>query len=162
MKIKTNGLAIVLVVLFLGGIFASDIAGVWKTESSKVVDVIKIGSSIGEGDPKDIKGSFSFLDITNNFDIPISKLEQAFEIKNVEDINSFKCKDLESYYGESNDKEVGTNSVRFFVALYKGIDFEVNEETYLPEAAVKILKDEGVLSEEQLEYIEKHTVILDS
>lgn len=172
MKINSTALAIILVILFFGGIFASNIAGLWKTESSKVVDKIKTDTSIErgnpndvkgpieQGDPNDIKGSFSFLDISNNFDISVNEIEKAFDIKNVSDINSFKCKDLESYYGETIDKEIGTNSVRLFIALYKNIKFEIKEETYLPEIAVKILKEKATLSSEQSEYIETHTVIL--
>lgn len=158
MKIKSGTLAIVLVVLVFGGIFASDIAGLWKTESSKTAGVIEEGSSAGKKDPEDIKGSFSFLDISNNYDIPVSVLEKAFQIKNVESIEAFKAKDLEIYYGENIDKEIGTSSIRLFVALYKGIEFEITEEIYLPEAAVKILKEKADIGKENLEYIEKNTV----
>lgn len=158
MKIKSGTLAIVLVVLVFGGIFASDIAGLWKTEASKTAGIIEEGSSAGEKDPEDIKGSFSFLDISNNYDIPVSELEKAFQIKNVESIESFKAKDLETYYGENIDKEIGTSSIRLFVALYKGIEFEITEEIYLPEAAVEILKEKGDIGKENLEYIERNTV----
>jgi hypothetical protein len=158
MKIKSGTLAIVLVVLFFGGIFSSDIVGLWKTESSKIAGTIENGSSIGEKDPEDIKGSFSFLDISNNYDIPVSVLEKAFQIKDVESIESFKAKDLELYYGENIEKEIGTSSIRLFVAFYKGIEFEITEEIYLPEAAVKILKEKGDIGKEKLEYIEKNTV----
>lgn len=158
MRIKSGGLAIVLVVVVFGGIFASDIAGLWKTESSKTAGIIENGSSAGEKDPEDIKGSFSFLDISNNYDIPVSELEKAFQIKGVESIESFKAKDLEIYYGENIDKEIGTSSLRLFVALYKGIEFEITEEIYLPEEAVKILRERGNIGKEKLEYIEKNTV----
>lgn len=158
MKLKTSGLAIIIVVLYFGAIFLSSLAGFWKTESSKNAGLIEIGNSIGQKDPKDIKGSFSFNDINSNFGISAEELGKAFEIKNVESIGAFKCKDLESYYGEDIDKEIGTNSIRYFVALYKGIEFELTEETYLPEEAVNMLKEKGNLTKESLDYIEKHTV----
>jgi len=158
MRIKSGVLSIVLVVVVFGGIFASDIAGLWKTESSKTAGTIENGSSAGEKDPEDIKGSFSFLDISNNYDIPVSELEKAFQIKDVESIESFKAKDLEIYYGENIDNEIGTSSIRLFVALYKGIEFEITEEIYLPEEAVKILRERGNVDKENLEYVEKNTV----
>jgi hypothetical protein len=158
MKIKTTTLAIVLFVIFFGGIYSSDIAGLWKTESSKVASTIKTGNSSGEKNPGDIKGSFSFSDISKNFDIPVSDLEKAFQIKGVPNIENFKCKDLETYYGENLSNEIGTGSVRLFVALYKGIEYAMTEETYLPEAAVKILKEKGNFTKEQIEYFDKHLV----
>lgn len=160
MKLKASGLAIIIIVLYFGGIFLSSLAGFWKTEGSKNAGVIEKGNSIGQKNPKDIKGSFSFNDIDSNFGISPEELGKAFEIKNVESIGAFKCKDLESYYGEDIDREIGTNSIRYFVALYKGIEFELTEETYLPEGAVNILKEKGNLTKENLDYIEKHTVIV--
>ncbi|WP_164850192.1 hypothetical protein [Clostridium prolinivorans] len=45
-----------------------------------------------------------------------------------------------------------------FVALYKGIEYKISEDTYLPEAAVTLLKEKASLTKEQKEYIESHTV----
>ena len=57
-------------------------------------------------------------------------------------------------------KEVGTGSVRYFVALYKGLPIEVEEDTYLPKTAVEILKAKARLTEEQIKSIEKYSVAL--
>lgn len=158
MKIKTSTLAIILFATFFSGIYSSNLVGLWKSESSKNVRIITNGDSSGEKNPADIKGSFSFADISNNFDIPVKDLQKAFEIKNVDNIEAFRCKDLESYYGENALNEIGTGSVKMFVALYKGIDYEITEDTYLPESAVLLLKEKGTLSKEKLKYIEAHTV----
>lgn len=158
MKIKTSTLAIILFVIFFGGIYSSNLSGLWKSEASKNVRTIPNGTSSGEKNPADIKGSFSFADISNNFDIPVKDLQKAFEIKNVDNIEAFRCKDLELYYGENLSNEIGTGSVKMFVALYKGIEYEIDEETYLPESAVILLKEKGNLSKEKLEYIEAHIV----
>lgn len=158
MRIKSSALAIILIILFFGGIFASDLAGVWITESSKNARVIDEGTSAGQRNPADIKGSYSFSDIRNNFGISEEVLQSAFGIKNVSDISAFKCKDLETYYGTAIDKEIGTDSMRLFVALYKGIGYEVADDIYLPSAAVKILKEKDNLTEVQKEYLDKHTV----
>ena len=144
--------------IFFGGIYSSNLAGLWKSEASKNVRTIQNGTSSGEKNPADIKGSFSFADISNNFEIPVKDLQRAFEIKNVDNIEAFRCKDLELYYGENLSNEIGTGSVKMFVALYKGIEYEIEEETYLPESAVILLKEKGDLSKEKLEYIEAHIV----
>lgn len=158
MRVKTPTLAIILFVIFFGGIYSSDFAGLWQTESSKTVRTISSGNSVGQKNPNDIKGSFSFSDISKNFDIPVIELQKAFEIKNVTNIDDFKCKDLEAYYGTTLSNEVGTGSVRMFVALYKGITYTVTEDTYLPEAAVNLLKEKATLTKEQKDYIESHLV----
>lgn len=158
MKIKTSTLAIILFVIFFGGIYSSDLVRLWKTEASKTVRTINTGDSIGQKNPNDIKGSFSFSDISKNFDIPVNDLQKAFDIKNVDNIENFKCKDLEVYYGDTITNEIGTGSVRMFVALYEGLDYTASEETYLPETAVALLKEKGFLTEDQKKYIETHTV----
>jgi hypothetical protein len=156
MKIKTSTLAIVLFLTFFGGIYSSNLAGLWKTESSKTVRTIREGDSSGQKNPSDIKGSFSFSDISNNFEIPVKDLQKAFDIKNIDNIEEFKCKDLEIYYGENLSNEIGTGSVKMFVALYKGIEYEIEEDTYLPNTAVNFLEEKGNLSKEKLEYIKAH------
>jgi hypothetical protein len=158
MKIKTLTLAIVLFAIFFSGIYSSNLAGLWKTESSKTVRTIPDGDSSGQKNPADIKGSFSFSDISKNFEIPVEDLQKAFDIKNVDNIEEFKCKDLEVYYDENLSNEIGTGSVKMFVALYKGIEYEIEEDTYLPNIAVNFLKEKGNLSKEKLEYIEEHVV----
>ncbi|MDS0525180.1 hypothetical protein NNC19_05760 [Clostridium sp. SHJSY1] len=158
MKIKTLTLAMVLFLIFFGGIYSSNLAGLWKTESSKTVRTIQNGNSSGQKNPADIKGSFSFLDISNNFEISVEDLQKAFDIKNVDNIKEFKCKDLEAYYGENLSNEIGTGSVKMFVALYKGVEYGIEEDTYLPNTAVSFLKEKVNLSREELEYIENHVV----
>lgn len=55
--------------------------------------------------------------------------------------------------------EVGTNSVRLFVAFYLGLPFDTaGEEIYLPEPASNILLNEAVLTPEQMTYLETYTV----
>ena len=156
--IKTTTLAILLFLIFFGGIYSSDLAGLWKTEASKTVRTINIGDSVGEKNPNDIKGSFSFSDISKNFDIPVSDLQKAFDIKNVDNIEDFRCKDLEVYYGNTITNEIGTGSVKMFVAFYKGINYTVTEDTYLPETAITLLKEKASLTEDQKKYIESHVV----
>jgi len=54
-------------------------------------------------------------------------------------------------------QEIGTSSVRLFVALYKGMPYDLTTDIYLPESAATILKTR-TLSSEQAAYLAKHTV----
>ena len=51
--------------------------------------------------------------------------------------------------------------MQLFVALYTGIPFEITEDIYLPQAAVDILISDAVLTEEQLAYLNQHSLSID-
>lgn len=57
--------------------------------------------------------------------------------------------------------EIGTNSVRLFVALYKSLPFELSDTTYLPASAVVMLKEKAKLTQEQITFLDAHSVTLD-
>ncbi|MBK5240008.1 hypothetical protein [Clostridium sp.] len=160
MKIKTYVLPLVIIVVLFGGIAVTKAFGLWKTESTKVPSTIKSGEAMGEYNPSDIRGSYTFKDISSSFKIPVEILGEAFAIKS-SDLNSFKVKDLETIYGSLKDSgtEIGTSSVRMFVAYYLSIPYEITgEESYLPKAAVDILKSKVKLSDERLKYLDSHSV----
>jgi hypothetical protein len=59
--------------------------------------------------------------------------------------------------------EIGTASVRLFVAFYTGLPFDTAEqEIYLPQSAADILLAKGNLSPEQIAYLEQFTVTISS
>jgi hypothetical protein len=155
MRIRANVLGLLVVIVIFGGIAASSAIGVWNTTNSKVPAQINSGKYAGANDPADIRGSYSFADINRNFDVPIEDLAAAFGVE--ESIASeFKCKDLEALYAgmlEEEDIEIGTDAVRFFVALYIEIPYTPGDDTVIPTSAVEILKEKGVLDEEQIEYL---------
>ncbi len=157
MKIKSWPLAIIVLVVFFGGIALSAAFNLWKTESTKTPARIKSGEFTGENDPSDIRGSYSFADIEKAFNIPVDVLAKAFGVSYVEDLAGFKAKNLEELYGEleAENKEIGTDAVKLFVALYTGLPHTPEETTALPNPAVSILKQLGTLTEEQLGYLEK-------
>lgn len=159
MKIKSYILPIVILVILFGGVGISKTLGIWKTESTKVPATIKSGAASGEYDPSDIRGSYSLKDISSSFNIPVEVIGEAFLIKS-SDLSSFKVKELETIYASLKDSgaEIGTSSVRLFVALYSELPYEPSEETYLPKAAVDIIKSKVNLNEEQLKYIDSHTL----
>lgn len=87
-------------------------------------------------------------------------MANAFGLPADVDPSTFKNKDLETIYADQ-ELEIGTGSVRMFVALYTGLPYEYVEEPYLLDEAVQILKDKVELTQEQVEYLELHTVIID-
>jgi len=159
-KIKSNALATSLVIILFGGILISSYINMWQTESTKVPNIIEVGSFKGEYNPEDIKGSYSFGDVSELFSIPLEDLTFAFNIP--EDINpsEFKNKDLEKLYLDL-EFEIGNGSVKLFVALYKGLPYSLDTDTYLLENAVQILKDKANLTKEQLEFLNNHTVYIE-
>jgi len=80
MKIRSLPLAIIVLVVFFGGIALSATFNLWKTESTKTPAKIQKGEFSGENDPSDIRGSYSFADIEKTFNIPVAVLAKAFGV----------------------------------------------------------------------------------
>ncbi len=151
MKLKSSHVSLIVLICVLGGIGTAAALGLWATTTDKVPGVYTEGEAAGKANPADIKGSYTFGDIEKAFGISADVLAQAFEIPEPEKAASFTVKDLESIYADdaAAGTEIGTGSVRYFVALYKGLPFEIDEVTYLPSAAVQLLKADAPLSEAQ-------------
>ena len=164
MKIKSSVLGIVVIVVIFAGIGISSSLGLWQTTSSKVPVTFKEGDFKGEYNPADIRGSYSFDDISNTFDIPLNDLANAFGVSDIENVGEFKNKDLEVLYSDLKEKglEIGNDSVRVFVALYKGLPYELSPDTYLLKEAADILKNSAQLSDEQKKYLENNSVDISS
>jgi hypothetical protein len=164
------------------GIAVTSAFGLWTTQSDKIpkrldsealssLDSANSGtasstsqasgaSGVSQGtleyDPADIKGSYTFLEISNLYLIPLKDLTAAFSVPEA-DAATFKCKDLESIFSDA-ENEIGTASVRLFVSYYHGLDYDSDEEVYLTEKAFEILKQGTRATEDQLAYLETHTV----
>jgi hypothetical protein len=134
--------------------------GWWQTESSKQATTFSEGEFAGQPNPADIRGSYTFGDIENNFGVPAETLAQTFGVSSVNP-STFAVKELETIYADG-EFEIGTASVRLFVALYTGLPYEIADETYLPKRAVGILKSDATLTTEQIAYLETHAVDLGS
>ena len=106
-------------------------------------------------DPADIKGSYTLGEISTLFEIPLTDLASAFNIE-AGGAEAFKVKELETIYTDK-DSEVGTSSMRLFVAWYKALPFLRKEESFLPAPAVNILLEKAALTPEQEEYLASHT-----
>ena len=94
MKIKSNFLGIIILVIVFGGIFSTAIFNLWQTQSSKIPRTITSGEFKGSYDPDDIRGSYSFNDISELFNIPLEDLRRAFNIPKDIDIQNFKNKEF--------------------------------------------------------------------
>lgn len=159
MRLNSFTLAILIVTLIFGGIGISTVMNWWQTETTKEVAVFTEGEFAGLPNPADIRGSYTFGDVVNNFDVSLNDLATAFRLPADVDAASFKVKDLESLY-EDLPVEVGTASVRMFVAFYLGLpyDLSVADDTYLFPEGAAILQARGKMLPEQAVFLESHIV----
>lgn len=158
MKIKPQTAILVFLIIFAVGITFTSLTGYWTTVSTKTPEKLQDIQYSGAYDPNDIRGSFTFEEISRLYEIPLEELSSAFGV-DINKAKEFKCKDLESIYGES-EFEIGTASVKMFTAFYLGLPYEATEETYLTETAAKILMENGQMTKDQLDYLEDHTITI--
>lgn len=159
MKITSKPLALIVFVVMIGGVFFSDWMGWWQTASSKVPVTFASGEAAGEYNPADIRGSYTFSDISGLFAVPLEDLAAAFRVA-PQDAAAFKVNGLEAL-SEGSAYEIGTASVRLFVAWYRALPFELDEDIYLPEEAAAILRAKVELNPEQAAYLDAHTLAAD-
>lgn len=139
--VKTKTVGLIAVVVLLGGIGLSMLIGLWNTESSKQPALIKEGDFAGLPSPSDIRGSYTWEDVSKAFAIPSSLLVEAFGAAQSTD----KVNLLEAVYlGKVPEGlEIGTDSVRLFVSFYTGLPHIPEEGTILPASAITVLRREG-------------------
>ncbi len=158
MNLKSIPLAFIILVILFGGIGVSSVLNYWQTESDKTPEKFTTGDVSGEYNPADIRGSYTFGDIHNLFNIPLDDLHIAFKLPPEVDTETFSLKSLEDVNADL-PVEMGTSAVRMFVAFYRGLpyDLENSEESYLFPEAEKILQLNGNMLPEQIEYLRNHT-----
>ena len=158
MKLTSKTIAPLVVAIIVGGIILSAALNLWETTSDKVPARYSSGAFAGEYNPGDIRGSYSFADVASAFDVTEEELARAFGLSANEEPGLIKAKDLEATYGDLADGEIGTDSIRYFVALFTGMPYEPEDGTLLPAPAVSLLKDR--VSEETLAEVQQRTVSL--
>jgi hypothetical protein len=157
MTLTSKPLAFIVLLVMFGGIGVSTALGWWETESTKEPAKYTEGEFAGQSNPADIRGSYTFGDIANSFDVTPETLAQAFQVT-TDPSATFAVKELENIYLNSG-YEVGTNSIRLFVAYYLGLPFDTTgQEIYLPKPAANILINHATLTPEQLTYVQTYTV----
>jgi len=158
MKLKSKHLVPLILVVFAAGIAGTMAFNLWRTEGSKIPAKFSTGEHEGEYNPADIRGSYTFSNISETFKIPLEDLSRAFGLDGVQNVAEFQCKELKVLYPEPEEGEIGTDSAKLFVALYTGLPHTPEETTRLPTPALSVLKDK--LSEQELEEVKKITVSL--
>jgi len=157
MRITPRWMAVFVVTILFGGILVSMALGEWTTKNTKEPLKFTEGKFAGENNPADIRGSYTFGDVSRLFDIPLEDLAVAFLISE-SDVAAVSLKTLEEKFADL-DVEVGTGSVKLFVALYKGLPYDLStEDAFLLPEAVELIKQNTSLSQEQLDYLEIYTV----
>lgn len=163
MKIKIRHIAPIILVVFVVGIAGTIALNMWSSELVKEPAKYTSGDFEGQNNPSDIRGSYTFADINRTFNVPVEDLAKAFGFKDAENPEMIKAKDVEGTYGVlEGGGELGTDSIRMFVAYYLGLPFTAVEDNRLPRPAVSILRSTGKITEEQLEFLEGITVDLSS
>ena len=150
-------------VLVLSGVLAIMAMGLWQTESTKTPRKLAVAGDAATDvqrqtptyDPADIRGSFTFGEISDLYQIPLEVLAMAFGVGE-DQAASFQVKSLEALAADA-DMELGTASVRLFAACYHGLPYTPTEETYLPAKAVALLASNGQMLPEQAAYVAGHT-----
>ncbi|MHB8128982.1 MAG: hypothetical protein ACYDEX_08290 [Mobilitalea sp.] len=157
MKIKSLTMGIIIFSLIFGGIAATIATDLWTTTTDKIPSKIKSGEFEGSYNPADIRGSYTFIDISETFEIELKILYEAFGIPLNTVGKEIQSKDLEQLYAETG-VEIGNESVQIFVALYKNLPITL-DGTVLPSTAVElILLENSALTAEQKEYLASHSI----
>ncbi|MEL7646556.1 MAG: hypothetical protein AAGU76_00600 [Sedimentibacter sp.] len=158
MKINIRSMAFIIFIVIFGGIAVTIAAGVWSTESDKIPATYKEGEFAGQYNPEDIRGSYTFSDVSRLFEVESEVLYRAFGLEGLGE-REIQTKELESLYADL-ENEIGNGSVQVFVALYKNLPIAL-EDTYLPKQAADIIIEyNNNLTDEQLEYLLEHVVEL--
>jgi len=168
MKIKNWHMGLIVLIVIFGGIAGTMAFNLWNTEGGGggqgsggggVPVTFKVGEFAGKYNPADIRGSYSFGNISELFEIPLTELGTAFGLGAIDNLADFKCKDLhETYANLEEDIEIGTGSVKMFVALYTGLPYTLADDEYLPQSAVELLKAKANLTEDQVAFLDTHSV----
>ncbi len=155
MKIRSSVMALIIFLVVFGGIGAAMALGVWATTSDKQPAKYKDGAFAGQANPADIRGSYTFADISSSFGIEASALLKAFAIPADTAPAAIKSKDLESRYPDTG---IGNESMQIFVALYLNLPIDL-DDAMLPDAAIPVITAANPkLTAEQKAWLESHTI----
>ena len=165
MTIHARTAAIILIAILLAGVIFLRITGLWVTESQKVPQKIVLGDNEEVSDPADIRGSYTFADIEQYFEIPARLLAQAFTLDVLEkDPQLYTAKNVDEHFEgiEGLPGDIGTDAVRTFVALFLHIPYVSEEDTILPSTAVDILVSEAQIDSEVAQRLRETSYLVPS
>jgi len=164
MRLNTIVLSIVILVLVFGGIGMAAAFNVWEHKPGKVTATSSNSNSadpnaVALNTPADIRGTHTFAEISEMFNVPLNDLGMAFGLEKRADLADVKAKELKTIYGNlPQGKTLETESVRVFISMYKSKSYVYSDSVYLPQSAVKILKEKAKLSKEQVMFLETHVL----
>jgi hypothetical protein len=156
LRLKPQHAALIALAIFVIGIAVTSLLGLYSTKTLKIPAVLTSADYAGQYDPGDIRGSYTFADISSLYGVPLEDLAAAFG-QDVRSASVLKCKDLGTLYAGA-PAEIGTASMRLFVAYYTGLPYEPSGDTYLPETAAVILLENGGLNDARRSYLAAHTI----
>lgn len=119
MRITPRWMAVFIVTVLFGGVLLSIALGEWTTKSTKEPLKFTEGEFAGEYNPADIRGSYTFGDVSRLFGVSLEDLAIAFRVSEP-DVAAVSLKTLEEKFVDLG-VDLGTSSVRLFVALYNGL-----------------------------------------
>ncbi len=151
MKVKPQIVIAIVLVILAAGVGYAAFSGAWATNSSNGNGT---GDGDGTGEGNGIRGSSTFAQISSEYGIPEEDMLDAFGITD-QDTDTVTPGSLTDIYP---DQEIGTGSVRLFVAFYLGEEYDLTGDANLLEQGVQMLVDKGTLTIEQQQYLELHTV----
>ncbi len=160
LRFSSGLLAIVIPAVLFGSVALSSTLGLWRTTTDKIPARYASGAEAGQYNPMDIRGSYDFGAISDLFGIPLADLATAFSVPEGTDAASFQVKLLEEMWADADTGglEVGTDSVRLFVAFYKGLPIDMADTTGLPGAAADLVMAGGTPTAAQQAFLAAHRV----
>ncbi|WXR60914.1 hypothetical protein WG909_11505 [Peptostreptococcaceae bacterium AGR-M142] len=166
MRLRYGTIFILIFIIIFGGISILKIQGKWDVATGSIPSKIVVddsGTDIEAYDPSQIRGSTKFTQLSEWFDIPIEILGEAFNVPE-EKWETIINKDLHDMYEGylEEDQEIGNGSVKYFIALYKNLPYELEDDEieYLPKKAVEILKRDVNLDDETIKKLEEYSIEL--
>lgn len=164
MKLNARTTLLIATAIVVIGVATTMLTGLWQTAGDRVpkqlatVAPVAVTGETSETtvayNPADIRGSYAFGDIATYYGIPLADLAEAFGLT-MDEAAAFQVKNLEKQ--ATGGVEIGTASVRMFVACYQGLPYEATEEVWLPTAAANILKERANMTDAQAAYVAAHT-----
>ena len=125
MNIRSKHIGPIILVAFIIGIGGTIGLNLWRTMSAKVPARFTSGEQEGEYNPADIRGSYTFSQVSELFEIPLEEMGKSFGLDVPDNMADFKCGSLKEIYGAVEGTieggEIGTDSVKLFVSLYTGL-----------------------------------------
>ena len=159
MRINLKIVGLLSLGIIFGGIAIFMGLGIWQTESSKIPAKFNTGIYEGLANPADIRGSYTFAEVAEAFDVPAEILKEAFMIPSDVDAEKIQTKDLEGMYSFEDGTEIGNGSVKLFVALYRGLPYALSDDYIFDKGVALIKQNQSELSTEIEAYLAEHTVL---